>query len=154
MDPRVGARTAMQICSAIRRSGINRSEMFVTTKLWVTDYGYDEALRAFDLSLDRLGLDYLDLYLLHWPTPEQFDKTLAAYHAAEKLLTERRVRAIGVCNFVPSRLETLISQTDVVPAINQVELHPFYNQRETREADARDGIAACGIFRSGGAFSL
>ncbi|WP_242005819.1 aldo/keto reductase [Acetobacter fabarum] len=128
--------------------------MFVTTKLWVTDYGYDEALRAFDLSLDRLGLDYLDLYLLHWPTPEQFDKTLAAYHAAEKLLTERRVRAIGVCNFVPSRLETLISQTDVVPAINQVELHPFYNQRETREADARDGIAACGIFRSGGAFSL
>src|SRR5947209_7833235 len=80
---------------------INRDELFVTTKLWMSDYGYDQALHAFDRSLRKLGLDYVDLYLLHWPVPTHFDVTVASYKAAEKLLAEKRVRAIGVCNFSP-----------------------------------------------------
>lgn len=154
LDTAAGYLNERAVGEGIRRSGIDRSELFVTTKLWVTDYGHAEAMRAFDLSLGRLGLEYLDLYLLHWPTPDQFDKTVAAYRAAEKLLAEGRVRAIGICNFVPSRLETLIDQSEVVPAVNQVELHPFYNQRETREANARHGTITQSWSPIGGVFAL
>jgi diketogulonate reductase-like aldo/keto reductase len=123
----------------MRSSGVARENVFVTTKLWVSQYGYDSALRAFDRSLDRLGLDYLDLYLLHWPVPSDFGATVAAYRAAERLLADGRVRAIGVSNFLPRHLDALAKQTQVPPAVNQVELNPFYTQEAVREANARTG---------------
>jgi diketogulonate reductase-like aldo/keto reductase len=129
-----------QVGEGIRTSGIPRNEMFVTTKLWMSDYGYDQTLHAFERSLRKLGLDYLDLYLLHWPVPQDFDKTVASYKAAEKLLADGRVRAIGVCNFSPKHLDDLIARTTVVPAVNQVELHPFFSQKELRAVDAKLGI--------------
>jgi diketogulonate reductase-like aldo/keto reductase len=129
-----------QVGEGIRRSGIARSDLFVTTKLWISDYGYDEALRGFEASLDRLGMDYVDLYLLHWPMPSEFDRTVGAYRAAEKLLAQKRTRAIGVCNHGPRDLEQLIARTHVVPTVNQVELNPFFAQRAVRDADARYGI--------------
>ena len=112
----------------IRRSGVDRDEVFLTTKLWMTDYGYDATLRGFDASLGKLGLDQLDLYLLHQPLPSAFDETVAAYPAAEKLLADGRVRAIGVCNYNADHLRALVDRTDVVPAVNQVELHPYFTQ--------------------------
>lgn len=125
-----------QVGEGIRASGIARSEVFVTTKLWMSDYGYDKALHAFDRSLRHLGMDYLDLYLLHWPVPKQFDTTAENWKAAEALLHDGRVRAIGICNANPAHLEALIARTGVVPAVNQVELHPFFAQAEVRAADA------------------
>ncbi len=129
-----------QVGEGIRQSSVPRSEIFLTTKLWMSHYGYEPALRAFDSSLRKLGLDYVDLYLLHWPVPQAFEKTVAAYKAAETLLAEGKVRAIGVCNHSPHHLEALMRQTSIVPAVNQVELHPYFIQREVREADARHGI--------------
>jgi diketogulonate reductase-like aldo/keto reductase len=129
-----------QVGEGIRRSGINRADIFVTTKLWVADYGHDAALRAFDASLRRLGVDYIDLYLLHWPVPSDFDATVAAYKAAETLLAEGRARAIGVCKFSPQHLENLVRQTEVVPAVNQVELHPYFTQRDVRDTNARHAV--------------
>src|SRR5690606_25444913 len=102
-------------------------ELFVTTKLWNTDQGYDATLRAFDRSASKLSLNYVDLYLIHWPTPAR-DKYVDTYKAFEKLLADGRVRAIGVSNFLPEHLERLISQTSVVPAVNQIELHPHLQQ--------------------------
>jgi diketogulonate reductase-like aldo/keto reductase len=125
-----------EVGEGIRQSGIRRDELFVQTKLWISDYGYDRALRAFDASLRRLGLDYVDSYLLHWPMPSDFEATVAAYRAAEKLLAEGVVRAIGVCNFGPKNLDDLIARASVVPAVNQVELHPFFTQGPVREADS------------------
>jgi diketogulonate reductase-like aldo/keto reductase len=130
-----------EVGEAISRSGIARTELFVQTKLWISDYGYDSALRAFETSLRKLGLDSVDLYLLHQPMPNEWERTLAAYHAAETLLADGRVRAIGVSNFSAKHLADLISHTIVVPAVNQVELHPFFIQRELRETHARLGIA-------------
>lgn len=124
----------------IRRSGLGRAELFVTTKLWISDYGYESALRAYDVSLRKLGLDYVDLYLLHQPMPNEWERTVAAYKAAERLLADGRVRAIGVSNFSPRHLEDLSARTDVVPAVNQVELHPFFTQGELRAVHSRLGI--------------
>jgi diketogulonate reductase-like aldo/keto reductase len=129
-----------QVGQGIRRSGVDRRELFVITKLWVADYGYESALRAFEASLRRLELDYIDLYLLHWPVPTDFEATVASYKAAEKLLAEGRARAIGVSNFQPRHLNNLISQTDVVPAVNQVELNPYFTEQAVREANGRHGI--------------
>ncbi|MDH6141238.1 MULTISPECIES: aldo/keto reductase [Kitasatospora] len=129
-----------QVGEGIRRSGIDRDEVFVTTKLWIGDYGQDAALRAFDLSLRKLGLDHVDLYLLHWPVPGDFDATVAAWRSVGKLLAEGRARAIGVCNHNPAHLRELIDRTGLVPAVNQVELHPHFNQRELRAANAAHGI--------------
>ena len=125
---------------AIAKSGIPREELFVTTKLWNTDQGYDATLRAFDRSASKLGLDYVDLYLIHWPTPAR-DKYVDTYKAFEKLLADGRVRAIGVSNFLPEHLERLISQNSVVPAVNQIELHPHLQQHTAREYHAERGIA-------------
>lgn len=133
-------RNERQVGEGIRGSGLERAELFVSTKLWVSDYGCDAARRAFDASLRRLGLDYVDLYLLHWPVPWDFDATVASYRAAEGLLAEGRVRAIGVSNFTPAHLTRLLACAEVVPAVNQVEMHPFLFQRELREADAHLGI--------------
>ena len=129
-----------EVGAAIRTSGVDRGELFITTKLWISDYGYDEALRGFEGCLRRLGLDYVDLFLLHQPVPSEFDGTVAAYKAIEKMLFEGRARAIGVSNFSEQHLESLMRQTEVVPAVNQVELHPFFTQQPLREFHAKHGI--------------
>ena len=108
IDAAAGYGNEQQVGEGIARSGIARSDLFVTTKLWIADYGYEQALRGFDASLRRLGLEYLDLYLLHWPVPSDFAATVASYRAAERLLAEGRVRAIGVCNFTPDHLQDLV----------------------------------------------
>ncbi|MFJ3304048.1 aldo/keto reductase [Streptomyces sp. NPDC086549] len=124
---------------AIAASGLPREDIFVTTKLWNSDQGYDATLRAFDASLEKLGLDHLDLYLIHWPLPAR-GKYIDTYKAFEKLLSDGRVRAIGVSNFLPEHLERLISQTSVIPAVNQIELHPHLQQHAAREFHAQQGI--------------
>jgi diketogulonate reductase-like aldo/keto reductase len=129
-----------EVGEAIRASGVDRGEVFVTTKLWYSDYGYDEALVGLEGCLRRLGLDYVDLFLLHQPVPTDFDGTVGAYKAMEKMLLEGRTRAIGVSNFSEQHLENLMKQTDVVPAVNQVELHPFFTQHPLREFHATHGI--------------
>src|SRR5436190_19266382 len=128
-----------EVGQAIVRSGVARHELFVQTKLWISDYGYDSALRAYDTSLRKLGLSSIDLYLLHQPMPNEWERTVAAYHAAERLLADGRVRAIGVCNFSPKHLKDLIARSEVVPAVNQVEVHPYFVQRKLREVHQRLG---------------
>lgn len=123
---------------AIRRSGIPRGELFITTKLWVQDAGYESAKRAFAASLERLQLDYLDLYLIHQP----FGDVYGAWRAMEELYREGKVRAIGVSNFQPDRLVDLILHNEVVPAVNQVETHPFCQQAEEAGIMARYGVQA------------
>jgi 2,5-diketo-D-gluconate reductase A len=125
---------------AIAASGLPREDVFVTTKLWNTDHGYDAALRAFDLSLDKLGMDYVDLYLIHWPAPGQ-DLYVETYKAFEKIHADGRARTIGVSNFLPEHLERLTAETSVVPAVNQIELHPQLQQHTARERNAGLGIA-------------
>ncbi|MFF5563705.1 aldo/keto reductase [Streptomyces sp. NPDC012623] len=123
----------------ITESGIAREDLFVTTKLWNGDQGYDSTLRAFDVSLEKLGLDYVDLYLIHWPKPAA-DTYVDTYKAFEKILADGRAKAIGVSNFLPEHLERLIGETSVVPAVNQIELHPQLQQAESRAAHAEHGI--------------
>ena len=117
-----------EVGQGIRDCGVDRAEIFLTTKLWMTNYGFDSALRAFDTSTAKLGVEYLDLYLLHWPWPASWSQTVGAYQAAERLLGEGRVRAIGVANFKPNHLRALMAETDIVPAVNQIELHPNFQQ--------------------------
>ncbi len=123
----------------IRQSGVAREDLFVTSKLWNSDQGYDSTIQAFDASLERLGLEYLDLYLIHWPQP-MYDTYVDSWKAMEKLYKEGRVKAIGVSNFHPHHLERLAKECAVVPAVNQVELHPRLIQTEVREYDATHGI--------------
>ncbi|MER5526185.1 aldo/keto reductase [Streptomyces sp. NPDC002677] len=125
---------------ALADSGIARDELFITTKLWNADQGYDTTLAAFDASLDKLGLDQVDLYLIHWPTPAR-DLYLDTWRALEKLYADGRTRAIGVSNFQPAHLERLLGAASVVPAVNQIELHPGLQQAELRDFHARHGIA-------------
>jgi diketogulonate reductase-like aldo/keto reductase len=122
---------------ALRASGIPRDEVFVTTKLWNDDQGFDSALRAFDKSLKRLGLDHVDLYLIHWPVP---GKRLESWRALERIAGEGRARAIGVSNFLERHLEELLGQATIKPAVNQVEIHPFLQRRSLRAACAKHGI--------------
>ncbi|MEZ0073098.1 aldo/keto reductase [Planotetraspora sp. GP83] len=125
---------------AVRDSGIPRDDLFVTTKLWNDEHDYDKALWAFDESMDRLGLDVLDLYLIHWPVPSR-GKYAEAWKALEKLYADGRVRAVGVSNFTIETLRRLFDETGVVPAVNQIELHPQFPQRELRAFHAEHGIA-------------
>ena len=124
---------------AIKQSGVPREEIFVTTKVWNSDQGYEETLQAFETSLTKLGLDYVDLYLVHWPVPER-NLYVDTYKALEKLYTDGRVRAIGVSNFPIEFLEKLLSETSVVPVVNQVECHPRLAQNELREFCAKHNI--------------
>jgi len=125
---------------ALRESGIPRDELFVTTKVWNSDQGYDETLRAFDTSLELLGLDHVDLYLIHWPAPKQ-DRYRETWRALERLRADGRTRSIGVSNFHRSHLERLLESAEVTPAVNQIELHPFLPQRELRAVNREHGIA-------------
>jgi 2,5-diketo-D-gluconate reductase A len=124
---------------AIAESGISREELFITSKLWVADLGYDATLAAFEASLAKLGLDYLDLYLIHWPAPGT-DLYLESWRALERLLAEGKVRAIGVSNFLPEHLRKVIDLGGAVPAVNQIELHPALQQREVVSFNAAHGI--------------
>ncbi|WP_445669331.1 aldo/keto reductase [Paenibacillus sp. FSL R7-0204] len=122
---------------AIRESGVAREELFITTKVWNTEQGYDSTLAAFDQSLSKLGLDYADLYLVHWPIRAKYKDT---WRALEKLYTDGKVRAIGVSNFQIDHLEDLLADANVKPMVNQVELHPLLNQQELREYCKAQGI--------------
>lgn len=123
--------------AGVRESGVAREDVFVTTKLWNADQGYDLALRAFDASLKRLDLDYVDLYLLHWPVA---GKRLDSWRALERIHEDGRARSIGVSNFLVPHLEELLGKAKQIPAVNQIELTPFLQRRETRALCARHGI--------------
>jgi 2,5-diketo-D-gluconate reductase A len=125
---------------AIADSGIPRDQIYVVTKLWNADQGYDSTLAAFDASMERLGLDYLDLYLIHWPLP-QANKFVDTFKAFAHLRDQGRIRSIGVSNFEPEHLKVLIDATGIVPAVNQIELHPRMPQTELRQVHAQLGIA-------------
>ncbi|AKG46244.1 aldo/keto reductase family oxidoreductase [Streptomyces xiamenensis] len=125
---------------ALAASGLPREELFVTTKLWNSDHGYDDALRAIDVSLEKLGLEYVDLYLIHWPTP-MYDQYVEAWKAMEQIYGDGKAKAIGVSNFRPAHLRRVIDEGTIVPAINQIELHPNFSQAESRGVHAELGIA-------------
>ncbi|MDA5193900.1 aldo/keto reductase [Govanella unica] len=125
---------------ALREAQLPRAELFITTKLWNEDQGYDSALRAFDESMTLLGLDYLDLYLIHWPVPGR-GFYLDSWRAMIRLRDEGRVRSIGVSNFMIPHLEHVMAETGVVPAVNQIELHPMFQQSELRAFHQAKGIA-------------
>ncbi|TWH08981.1 diketogulonate reductase-like aldo/keto reductase [Rhodococcus rhodochrous J45] len=129
-----------EVGEAIRRSGLDRADLFLETKIWISDYGYETTLHAFDKSAGKLGIDTIDLLILHQALPSRFDLTIDAYRALEKLLADGNVRAIGVSNFMPDHLEQLAEATTVVPAVNQVEVHPYFRQPAVLAADDARGI--------------
>ena len=143
-----------QVGDALRHSGLRREDVFITTKLWVQDYEYDDALRAFDKSMGQLGLDYLDLYLLHKP----YGNYYAAWRAVERLYKEGRVRAVGVTSFSNERLQDLFLHNEVKPMVNQIETNPFFQQRRANAFLRQEGIqheawapfaeGQCGIFNN------
>ncbi|WP_370901115.1 aldo/keto reductase [Chryseobacterium gossypii] len=121
---------------AVRNSGVSRDELFITSKLWVQDHGYEKAKPAFQRTLDRLQMDYLDMYLLHWP----FGDFTGAWKALEELYREGRIRAIGVCNFTIEKMEELKANSTVIPVINQIELHPLFQQKELQVYNRENNI--------------
>lgn len=124
----------------IRQSGLSRSDIFLTTKLWNNDQGYEQTLKAFEASLKRLGTDYVDLYLIHWPSAHR-GLFVDAWKALVKLKEEGRAKSIGVSNFYPEHIEKIVAETGVTPVINQIELHPDFQQRETRAFHEKHKIA-------------
>jgi 2,5-diketo-D-gluconate reductase A len=135
---------------AIATSSIAREELFITTKVWNADQGYEQTLAAFDKSLERLGLDYIDLYLIHWPVPAQ-DLYVDTWRALERLYQDGKVRAIGVSNFTIDYLERLMGESTIIPAVNQIELHPHLTQIELRDYCKQHGIAVESYSPLGGA---
>jgi diketogulonate reductase-like aldo/keto reductase len=129
-----------EVGEGLRRSGVPRDEVFVETKVWISDYGYDATLHAFEKSARKLGVERLDLLLLHQSLPTAFDRTLEAYRALERLLADGRVRAIGVSNFMPQYLDRLLAVAKVVPAVNQIEVHPYFQQIALQRVNAKHGI--------------
>jgi diketogulonate reductase-like aldo/keto reductase len=129
-----------QVGEAVNSSELDRSEVFLETKIWISDYGYDETLHGFDKSARKLGVDQIDLLILHQALPSAFDRTLEAYRALETLLADGKVRAIGVSNFMVEHLTTLLDRATVVPAVNQIECHPYFAQREVQDFGAEHGI--------------
>lgn len=140
IDTAANYKNEAEVGQAIADSGLDRGELFVTTKLWIEDYGHEHALRGFEASMEALSLEYIDLYLLHWPLPMDFERTIAAFNALEPALISGRIRALGVSNFNPEHLDELSHHTDVVPAVNQVELSPLLSQRVVKAANASRGI--------------
>ena len=129
-----------EVGEGLRQSGVDRADVFIETKVWITDYGFDETRHAFDKRAGKLGVDTLDLFILPQPLPSAFDKTLGAYRALEALLADGRVRAIGVSNVMPDHLERLLAETSVVPAVNQIEVHPYFQQGDLQAVHAEHGI--------------
>ena len=125
---------------AVRDSALARDQVFLETKLWISDYSYDTALHSFEKSAGKLGVDRIDLLLLHQPLTSRFDLTLDAYRALEKLYADGKVRAIGVSNFMPEVLTELLEKTEIVPAVNQIEVHPYFQQPELQTLHAEHGI--------------
>jgi diketogulonate reductase-like aldo/keto reductase len=128
--------------TAIARSDLNRSDIFVETKVWITDFGYEQTLHAFDKSASKLGIEQIDLLILHQALPGEFERTIGAYKALETLLADGKVRAIGVSNFMPDHLTRLADNTSVVPAINQIEVHPYFRQSALLADDDERGIVS------------
>ncbi|WP_291049744.1 aldo/keto reductase [Herbiconiux sp.] len=129
-----------EVGTAVAASGIARDELFIETKVWINDFGYDETLHAFDKSAGKLGLEQIDLLILHQALPSAFTRTLEAYRALEELYAGGKVRAIGVSNFMPEHLDTLLTVAKVVPAVNQIEVHPYFQQKELLAYDTEHGI--------------
>jgi diketogulonate reductase-like aldo/keto reductase len=129
-----------QVGEAVHGSDLDRSEVFLETKIWISDYGYDETLHGFEKSAGKLGVEQIDLLILHQALPSAFDRTLEAYRALETLLADGKVRAIGVSNFMVEHLTKLFDHAKVVPAVNQIECHPYFQQREVQEFNAEHGI--------------
>ena len=139
IDTAAGYANEEGVGEAIRRSGVPRDELFITTKLANGDQGYDNAMRAFDTSLTKLGLDQIDLYLIHWPIPQR-DLYVETWRALENLRTDGRARSIGVSNFTEAHLQRLFDETGTVPVLNQIELHPWFSQPGLRTFHAENGI--------------
>ena len=131
-----------EVGAAVRASGLDRSEVFLETKIWISDYGYDETLHGFEKSAAKLGVEQLDLLILHQALPSAFDRTLEAYRALETLLADGKVRAIGVSNFMVDHLTQLLERASVVPAINQIEQHPYFSQADVQAFGEQHGILA------------
>jgi diketogulonate reductase-like aldo/keto reductase len=129
-----------QVGDAVRASGLSRADVFLETKIWISDYGYDETLHGFEKSAGKLGVDQIDLLLLHQALPSEFDRTLDAYRALETLVGDGKVRAIGVSNFMVDHLRTLLEGATVVPAVNQIESHPYFQQQDVQAFGAERGI--------------
>jgi diketogulonate reductase-like aldo/keto reductase len=129
-----------QVGEAVASSGLELSEVFIETKIWISDYGYDETLHGFEKGARKLGVEQIDLLILHQALPSAFERTLDAYRALESLLAEGKVRAIGVSNFMVEHLTTLLDHVTVVPAVNQIECHPYFAQRAVEDCNTEHGI--------------
>jgi diketogulonate reductase-like aldo/keto reductase len=129
-----------EVGEAVRAADLERAAVFLETKVWISDYGYDQTLHAFDKSAGKLRVDQIDLLILHQALPSDFDKTLEAYRALETLLKDGKVRSIGVSNFMVEHLTKLLAKAEVVPAVNQIELHPYFQQPEVQALNAEHGI--------------
>lgn len=140
IDTAAGYGNERQVGEAVHSSELDRSEVFLETKIWISDYGYDETLHGFEKSARKLGVEQIDLLILHQPLPSAFDRTLQAYRALETLLSDGKVRAIGVSNFTVEHLTTLLDHATVVPAVNQIECHPYFQQRDVQDFNAAHGI--------------
>jgi diketogulonate reductase-like aldo/keto reductase len=129
-----------EVGEGVRASGLDRDEVFLETKVWISDYGYDQTLHSFEKSAAKLGVDEIDLLILHQALPSDFAATLEAYRALETLLADGRVKAIGVSNFMVEHLENLLERSTIVPAVNQIEVHPYFTQREVQAFGSAHGI--------------
>ena len=129
-----------EVGEGIRGSGLSRNDVFIQTKIWISDYGYDTTLHAFEKSARKLNVEHIDLLLLHQALPTAFDRTLEAYRALEKLLADGNVRAIGVSNFMPEHLDRLLERASVIPAVNQIEVHPYFQQKALQRVHKERGI--------------
>jgi diketogulonate reductase-like aldo/keto reductase len=131
-----------EVGEAVQASGLDRSEVFLETKIWISDYGYEQTLHGFEKSARKLGVDRIDLLILHQALPGAFDRTLEAYRALETLLADGKVRAIGVSNFMVEHLQRLLEHAEVVPAVNQIEQHPYFSQADVQAFGEQHGILA------------
>src|SRR3954447_26382372 len=140
IDPAAAYGNEREVGEAIAASDVDRSEVFVETKIWISDYGYEETLHGFQKSARKLGIEQIDLLILHQALPSEFERTLEAYRALEKLLADDEVRAIGVSNFMVDHLTRLLDHASVVPAVNQIEQHPYFSQADVQAFGEQHGI--------------